>query len=103
MINKAMERSVADGDALDISQCERTADGDYILDERLAKMAIEHSIDFCDAKEEGWIWSIGQSLADSHVKMADGMDRILPKGTCLASRGTKFQSDSPGWRGFWLR
>lgn len=56
MQNKAMRHKIMDGEAIDISGCQRTKDGDYIL-----KEFVENK-DYCNAKTEQWMWSIGKHL-----------------------------------------
>lgn len=59
MQNKAMERKLQSGEAVDLAACPRTADGDYDLDEgHLARKLVEGK-DLCDAKREVWMWSVG--------------------------------------------
>ena len=53
MQNKRMEEKITKGEAVDLSQCERTKEGFYILDDFI------EDLDYCDAEKEYWIWSIG--------------------------------------------
>jgi len=69
-----MLRKIDSGECIDISTCEKTPDGDYILER------FEEGIDYCDAKGEYWIWSIG---------------RHYDTGQILASTSSKFyQNDA---------
>ena len=71
MINKAMERKIAFGDAIDLKDCKRIpADGMiegntknpyYILDR------FEDDMDYCDSTLENWIWSIGKRKSDGLI------------------------------------
>ena len=60
MINKAMEEKIESGEAIYISDCPR--EGRYY---RLTE--IDTMADYCDAKQEAWIWSIGQRWDDPSV------------------------------------
>ncbi|HEY1900753.1 MAG TPA: hypothetical protein VGG49_13275 [Steroidobacteraceae bacterium] len=100
MNNKAMERKLQDGNAIDIAGCERTSVGDYVLD-RLFK----DDIDYCDAAREEWVWSIGKTLVPLPAVMADGTRRVLPPGTFLASMSARHYSagESEVTECVWLR
>lgn len=56
MRNKAMEEKLKNGQAKDVSKF-RTETGRYLLPEKFAENL---DFDFCDAKLEVWIWSIGK-------------------------------------------
>jgi hypothetical protein len=104
MINKRMEEKIETGDALDLCRFPKTAEGDYLLTAALGGEAERGGTDFCDSEKEAWIWSIGVSLADGYVTMADGTQRMLPAGTYLASTSSKFYlAEEKGWRCVWLR
>ena len=81
MMNLSMERKLRAGEAIDVSKCKRNTDGDYILTE------FNDNTDYCDAKTETWIWSIGKSretgiiLASSSTKFYNN-----PKFECLFLR-----------------
>lgn len=81
-MNRAMERKLASGDALDVSAFKRTPDGHYVIPE-----GTDLEGDFCDAQTEEWIWSIG---------------RDLETGITLASTSTVFYQN-PGYECLWLR
>lgn len=68
-------------DAVDVSAFARNADGDYILPD------YADDVDYCDAKTEEWIWSIG---------------RDLKTGQILASTSPKFYQNT-GYECLWLR
>ena len=61
MVNLRMEEKLKNKEAIDVSKCQRTGDGDYILD------SFTSGVDYCDAKAESWIWSIGQNLATGQI------------------------------------
>jgi hypothetical protein len=77
--NQAMARKIAKRECVDISDCARTAGGDYVL-----KTFVD-GIDYCDASREAWIWSIGKLLRPLPSVMADGSRITLQPGTFLAS------------------
>jgi len=82
MINQRMLERITRGLAADVSSCERTIDGDYILDLYVP------NIDYCVLTTEEWIWSIGRRRSD---------------GIVLASTTTKFYPDSSEYECVWLR
>lgn len=86
--NRRMQEKLVAANALDLTGCARTPDGDYVLEgaERSAALDEGRAVDFCDSAIEGWIWSIGQ-LADGRV---------------LASTTSKFYQ-APGVRCLFLR
>src|SRR5437660_9056484 len=86
MNNKAMQRKLRSGECVDISTCRRTATGDYVL-ERFVM-----DLDYCDAKAEAWIWSVGRLLRPLPSVMADGTRVTLPAGTYLASTSSRWYS-----------
>lgn len=86
MRNLFMERELRKGEALDVSGCKRTKDGDYILPRRMHPPKLRNQ-DYCDAKIVEWIWSIGRSKRTGEV---------------IASLRSKFYQ-RPGWECIWLR
>lgn len=86
MINRAMQSKLDSREAIDISACPRTEEGDYLLSE------FHEDKDYCDGAAEQWIWSIGKLLTEQPVRMRDGSVRTLPVGTYLASQTSKFYS-----------
>lgn len=79
MNNRAMERKLQKREAIDVSKCERTSTGDYVLP------LFTDDVDYCDAVTESWVWSIGELLRPLPSVMADGSRRTLPAGTFLAA------------------
>ena len=86
MINRAMERKLEAHLAIDVSGCERTATGDYLLREFV------DGVDYCDAQSEEWIWSIGKLLRPLPSVMANNERRELAAGTFLASTTARYYS-----------
>jgi hypothetical protein len=82
MRNQGMARKLADREAVDVSKCERDENGDYVM-----KSAPVFGMDYCDAADEAWIWSIGKRKTD---------------GTILASRTTRFYQH-PDFECLWAR
>ena len=80
--NQAMKRKLLSGEAIDISEAKRTVDGQYILDGGFIE-----GKDYCDARTEEWIWSIGKHIESGHI---------------YASKSTKFYQH-PGFECLWLR
>jgi len=76
-----MQEKLQSGDAIDLSDCKRTPDGDYIVTNFV------EGVDYCDTKTESWIWSIGKNLETGQV---------------VASTSTKFYGD-PNYKCVWLR
>ncbi|MGH7165480.1 MAG: hypothetical protein ACREIS_08165, partial [Nitrospiraceae bacterium] len=67
MRNKAMERKLADGEALDVLAVgERTEDPQVF---RLRTFA--EDIDYCVSDTEQWIWSIGRLADGAFVAATD--------------------------------
>lgn len=81
MRNKAMEQKLRTGEAIDLSDKPRNEEGDYVLTDFV------RDADYCDAKEEKWIWSIGRDTTTSQI---------------LASTTTKFYQH-PQFECLWLR
>lgn len=81
MINISMQEKLERGEAIDISSCTQNAEGDYLLKD------FEDGKDYCDAKNECWIWSIGKHNVYK---------------TILASTTTKFYQN-PSYRCLFLR
>jgi hypothetical protein len=78
MWNKRMQEKLNDGSAMDVSGCELTDEGDYILTD------FEEGVDYCDAKTEKWIWSIGKDRTTG-VILASTSDKYYqnPDFECL--------------------
>ncbi len=56
-MNYAMQKKVADGDAIDLSNAKREG-GHYIIDR------VVPDKDYCDTASEAWMWSIGRRKSD---------------------------------------
>jgi hypothetical protein len=84
MRNQAMYRKLKSGRAIDISRCPRTAAGDYVLNEFV------EGKNYCDARQDTWIWSIAKILRPLPSVMADGSRITLQPGTYLASKEQRF-------------
>jgi len=63
MVNKylTMKAMVESGQATDVSECRRTDDGSYVLDEFVEDQ------DYCDLTRERWIWSIGKHKVSGQI------------------------------------
>lgn len=77
-MNYRMKQKVETGEAIDISHCQRTSDGDYIL------KRFEEDADYCDLTNEAWIWSIGRNLETGEV-VASTLAKFYmnPKFECI--------------------
>jgi hypothetical protein len=84
--HRAMREKLQRQDALDVSKCERNADGDYILPVDLQPNR-EDPKDYCDAEAELWIHSIGKNKTTGEV---------------VASVTGRFYQN-PGWECVWLK
>lgn len=84
MPNMAMQRKLKAGRAVDISDRPRTATGDYLL------ASFEEGKDYCDARAQSWVWSIGKLLRPLPSVMADGSRITLPAGSYLASLTSRY-------------
>ncbi len=62
MANLRMREKIAKGEAIDVSRYP-TYGGAFILPEGV----FMENIDYCDAKGERWIWSIGRRKSDGVV------------------------------------
>lgn len=78
--NKAMARKLSQGEAIDISAY-RAPTGIYALPEGV----VEPGMDYCDAKLEAWIWSIGRELTSARRIFASTDGRFYQNATyqCL--------------------
>jgi hypothetical protein len=61
MKNKRMEQKLESELAIDVSQCQCTEDGYYILP------AYVNGVDYCNKETEEWIWSIGRRISDGVI------------------------------------
>jgi hypothetical protein len=82
--NKAMQRKLKQHRAIDLSLCERTIAGDYVL------VTFDDGRDYCDATAEAWIGSIGKLVRPLPSAMATGERRVLEPGVFLASTTARF-------------
>ena len=70
MQNKAMERKLDAGEAVDISQCpiverpEIPGTGRYY---DITDVFVAGAVDYCDGQRERWVWSIGQVNGEQTV------------------------------------
>lgn len=80
--NLRMKELLKDREALDVSAFLQP-DGDY----HLPKGFFQEDIDYCDAKREAWIWSIGKDLKTGEV---------------VAATSAKFYMN-PAYECLWLR
>ena len=62
MTNRAMAEKLAHNDAIDLSKCAR--EGDFYV---LPAGMFQEGVDYCNAKTEAWIWSIGRRLSDDVI------------------------------------
>lgn len=88
MLNLAMARKLAAGEALDVRAIGHPVAGQpglYVLD-RFAD-----GKDYCDADTEEWIWSIGRSLGPGE-----------PRGVIYAATDGQFYQN-PTFECLWLR
>ncbi len=67
LLNLRMAEKLSDFEAEDISQCEKSSEGYYILTGDLADPAHIDGMDFCDASKEQWVWSIGRNKKTGQV------------------------------------
>jgi hypothetical protein len=86
MGNRRMAEKLKARQAINVSECRRTAGGDYIL-ERFVD-----GLDYCDAAQEAWVWSIGKLLEPMETTLANGDQVTLAAGTYLASTSNRHYS-----------
>ena len=78
MHNKRMQEQLVAGDAIDVSGCPQTAHGEYLLEEFIAGK------DYCDAKTEQWIWSIGRHRETGRIYASHSSNKYQnPAFECL--------------------
>jgi hypothetical protein len=65
MHNRAMRRKLEDGEALDVRAIGKELEPGVFELSRFVD-----DVDYCDAKNEEWIWSIGRRLRDGVVLAA---------------------------------
>jgi hypothetical protein len=82
MKNLRMREKLDLGECIDVNRIGRSlGDGLFVLN------SFEPGVDYCDAANDHWIWSIGKSLAD---------------GTIVASTSDQFYKN-PEYECLWLR
>ncbi len=82
MMNKAMERKLLSGEALDVlKEGKQLEDGLYKLNQFI------DDADYCDGSRELWIWSIGQNRKTGEI-LASTTTRFYqnPEFECLFLR-----------------
>lgn len=89
MPNYRMREKLDEGEAIDLSSCERASDGSYIVPESVASISDirDGGLDFCNKQTERWIWSIGRNNQTNQV---------------LASEDTRFYQNGD-YECLWLR
>lgn len=98
MRNKRMQEKLAGGEAIDLSGCRRSSDGEYLLGQvdpcDLAHAETDHEAlrlaerdtlfvegkDYCDALAERWIWSIGIHRETGQVWASTASNKYLSPG-----------------------
>lgn len=83
--NLAMQRKLETGNAIDVSKCQR--EGPYYVLTPDIWRGPDAEVDYCDAAQDKWIWSIGRRRSD---------------GVILASCSTNFYQN-PDFECLWLR
>lgn len=83
MLNKAMEEKINSGDCIDVSQYPRSKDGYWIL----PSFDTEDDKDYCYARNEAWIWSIGRryDTGEIHASLSSELYQH-PEYECLFLR-----------------
>lgn len=80
MPNLKMIEKVKSGEAISVHDCEREGNF-YVLKEFI------EDVDYCNVKDESWIWSIGKRLSDGKVLASHGTDFYMnDKFECLFLR-----------------
>ncbi len=81
MHNLRMAEKLEDGDAVDVSDWPR--EGDYYIAPGIPE-DYRRGLDYCVARDEVWIWSIGQRLADGVILVSRQSDLYQnPAFDCL--------------------
>jgi hypothetical protein len=94
LTNRAMQRKLDNVEAIDVSDLERLGPY-YVLRE------YEDGVDYCDAKLEAWVWSIGRAERTCSF-MHEGVEFMVPKGMILVSLSNDLYQ-RPGFECLWLR
>jgi hypothetical protein len=80
-MNRRMFEKVKRGDAIDVSDNPRTAEGYYKLGDFLP------GIDYCDLRAQAWVWSIGKHKITGKILASTGSDFYQnPAYECLFLR-----------------
>lgn len=98
--NKAMQRKLEAGRAIDLTTCAQTATGAYVLEKFV------EGVDYCDSTSEAWVWSIAKLTRPLPSVMADGSRRTLEPGVYLAAMDSRFyhaEQRAPAYDCVWLR
>lgn len=84
-MNLRMRELVRNGEAFNLSKCDRTTDGDYILPGKMIPRKTERNPhDYCDLEAELWIWSIGRNKRTGQIIASPyGKFYQNPKYECL--------------------
>lgn len=69
MNNKAMERALQEGEALDVRKA-----GTEINPGKFELKIFVEDVDYCDALTETWIWSIGREYTTGKIIASYGVD-----------------------------
>lgn len=81
MTNLAMQKKLEQQRAIDVSPYPQNDDGHYILPE------FYKHLDYCDAVEEKWIWSIGRHKKTGEIHASTNSDLYQNKNyDCLFLR-----------------
>lgn len=100
MNNKAMQRKLENGEAIDVSQFPRLGPY-YVLNAGRASIIVDNELDLCDRETESWVWSMGLVLSDKSFDI-NGVTYLAKAGTVLASLGTDLYQRE-GVDCLWLR
>lgn len=77
MNNKAMERKIQNGECIDLSVYPN--DGKHYIITRFIE-----DVDYCDAKNETWMWSVGRRISDNVLIASTTTDLYQnPEYECL--------------------
>ncbi len=76
-----MEEKLQKGEAIDLARNPKLANGDYVL------KSFVPDKDYCDSKEEAWIWSIGRNIYTKEIiASTSGKFYENPEYDCLFVR-----------------
>ncbi|GJQ43986.1 MAG: hypothetical protein JETCAE03_34840 [Ignavibacteriaceae bacterium] len=78
MRNLRMQEKINSGECIDLSECQKTPEGYYIV-----KNFID-GIDYCNAQTEEWIWSIGINNETNEIHASHSANLYEnPKYKCI--------------------